>query len=324
MTARARRILIACLLGCVGVAVLPAQSLAVPAADFTIFPSSPVSGATVTFQSVSTTTDGAPITSLTWDLNDDGVFNDASGSIAARSYRQPGTAVVALRVQDSKGQVAIAQHVVMVANRPPIADVLVFPTAPHTGQKVTFTSTSQDPDGVIAETTWDLDGDGAFDDGRGVNASTVWSTPGRHVIQLRVVDWDGGVSVAPITVQVLPTVLGRPTVAISGHIRATGTDLTRLGVTVPQGATVAVRCFGPGCPIRRLSERAATNGRRSEIRLTALERFLPVGTRVVMRVTRDGAVGRYISLAIRRNQPPLRTDSCLGPNGIRAARCPVG
>ena len=42
--------------------------------------------------------------------------------------------------------------------------------APQTGDQVTFTSTSSDPDGSIAVQAWDLDNDGQFDDGTGATA----------------------------------------------------------------------------------------------------------------------------------------------------------
>jgi hypothetical protein len=53
-----------------------------------------------------------------------------------------------------------------VINRAPSASATYSPTSPVAGDPVTFTSTSIDFDGQIA-ISWDLDGDGRFDNGRG-------------------------------------------------------------------------------------------------------------------------------------------------------------
>ena len=42
-------------------------------------------------------------------------------------------------------------------NSPPVADFTFFPTAPQTGEQVNFTSISEDPDGGIQTTEWDLE-----------------------------------------------------------------------------------------------------------------------------------------------------------------------
>ena len=46
----------------------------------------------------------------------------------------------------------------------------VTPVSPSTGDSVTFTSTSTDPDGQTVTQAWDLDNDGQFNDGNGTTA----------------------------------------------------------------------------------------------------------------------------------------------------------
>jgi plastocyanin len=63
------------------------------------------------------------------------------------------------------------------------------PQSPLVGQAVTFTSTSAAGTvNAITSQLWDLDDDGKFDDAKGRKATTTFSTPGNHVVTLRVVD----------------------------------------------------------------------------------------------------------------------------------------
>ncbi len=65
------------------------------------------------------------------------------------------------------------------------------PREPKAGQEVTFTSTSTDPDGPLAETAWDLDGDDQHDDAQGTAARTTFAAAGSHRVGLRVTDAHG-------------------------------------------------------------------------------------------------------------------------------------
>jgi hypothetical protein len=61
------------------------------------------------------------------------------------------------------------------------------------GDQVSFHSTSTDPDGTLAAQDWDLDGDGAYDDASGGDATTSFAAPGTHHVALRVRDDSGAV-----------------------------------------------------------------------------------------------------------------------------------
>lgn len=74
------------------------------------------------------------------------------------------------------------------------------------GSATTLRATANDPTegGGVAAPTWDLDGDGAFDDATGANVS--WTPPeaGTFPVRARVVDTDGMVGVTERTVTVAP------------------------------------------------------------------------------------------------------------------------
>jgi PKD repeat protein len=85
----------------------------VPTAAFTVSPSNPVTGTTVTFTSTSTDADGV-IASHAWDLDADGVFDDGRGSVARRAFATAGEHVVSLRTVDDRGAADVAFQSVVV------------------------------------------------------------------------------------------------------------------------------------------------------------------------------------------------------------------
>jgi hypothetical protein len=106
-----------------------------------------------------------------------------------------------------------------------------------------------------------------------------------------------------------------PVVRIRGYVAARGARVTLLRVAAPSRVTVLLRCEGRGCPVAR--RRARLPGR-----IRALERFLPAGTRITIRVIRPGYVGKYVRIRIRAGGPPSRRDACLMPGSTRAVTCP--
>lgn len=302
-----------------------------PAAGFTVAPAEPLTWETVRFTSTSTDPDGIAPADQSWDLDGDGRFDDATGTSAVRSFRHPGSYLVRLRVQDRYGAVAVGEESVTVRNRPPIAGFDILPPAPRLGTTVDLASTSSDPDGTIANIRWDLDGDGAFDDATGATASTVFRAPGSHVIGIEVVDSDAGAAIARKTVSVDAAPASSPSpprflspwpiVRIAGFASSKGTRITRLAVQAPRGSWVDARCRGSRCPIHRIKRRASGSRETTVIRLRALERWLPVGTRLFIRIGKDGAVGRYVSFRIRAKRAPRRLNRCLPPGDLTPVRC---
>ena len=133
-----------------------------PSASFSQTPAAPVAGQQVSFADTSTDADGT-IASRAWDLDDDGSFDDGSGSSAQAGFAAAGTYTVRLQVTDDDGAPAIASRQVVVgpapANQAPVASFSQTPAAPTAGQQVSFADTSTDADGTIASRAWDLDDD---------------------------------------------------------------------------------------------------------------------------------------------------------------------
>ena len=75
-----------------------------PKASFEVAPSNPGVGETATF--TSTSTDDGSIVAQDWDLDNDGAFDDASGSTATAAYDSAGPRRAALRVTDDLGAVS--------------------------------------------------------------------------------------------------------------------------------------------------------------------------------------------------------------------------
>jgi PKD repeat protein len=182
-----------------------------PVANFTISPNPTSSGQTITFASTSTDSDGS-VTAHAWDLDNDGAFDDGTATTASRSFSTPGTYTVRLRATDDDGATNVRTGTVTIDNQAPTARFSYSPAAPASGQDVTFTSASTDPDGPLASQAWDLDNDGAFDDGTATTATRSFAKAGDHTVRLRVLDPQGGSSTATQVV----TVAGRaPTAAFT-------------------------------------------------------------------------------------------------------------
>ena len=79
---------------------------------------------------------------------------------------------------------------------PPAASFQWFPAAPRVGEPVTLVSTSTDPTGPITGFAWSAAGNGVFTGGTSTFA-TLFSTPGSHVVVLRVTGASGIASRSP-------------------------------------------------------------------------------------------------------------------------------
>jgi hypothetical protein len=96
-------------------------------------------------------------------------------------------------------------------------------------------------------------------------------------------------------------------VRIKGVLTARGARVTLLSVRAPRGVRITVLCRGRDCPVRRYRARRH--------RLRRFERDLRAGTRLEIRVTKRGYIGKRTVIMIRRRHAPLRSDRCLKPSG---------
>jgi PKD repeat protein len=323
-----------------------------PTASFTPATAVVAAGDTLTLTSTSTDADGR-IAGLSWDLDGNGTFGDATTGTVSHLYPTPGVVTVRLQVTDDRNVTTTATgQVTVVADKPPLASFGYSPAAPVAGQSLTFTSQSTDPDGTIAALAWDLDGDGQFDDAAGPTASHAFPAAGQYMVSLRATDDRGATSVAFQAVAVRGTVIPHdapaapqpgisasgahppgsspspgtslmnpfPLVHIRGQVFGSRVKIDLLSVRAPRGATVRVRCRGRGCPRRTMVARAVSAVR--SVRMRGLERRYAAGAVIEVFVTARGHVGKYVRFTIRRGAAPARQDLCITPNAKRPSRCP--
>jgi hypothetical protein len=110
-----------------------------------------------------------------------------------------------------------------------------------------------------------------------------------------------------------------PVVRLRGSLTRTGARIDLFTVRVPANVLVAVRCRGSSCPSRRLTRRVST---RRTLRLRRFERRLRAGTRLTVKVTSAGRIGKWSAIVIRRGAAPRRSDLCAYPDAGAPAPCP--
>jgi PKD repeat protein len=256
-----------------------------PVADFTFTPAEPVAGQTVSLASTSADPDGT-LPSQTWDLDNNGVFDNASGPSASFTPTAAGSYPVAIQVLDDRGAAATASKTVVVA-RAAQSD----PPRPP-GQQPDDSGHGHSDDSEHGHS------DGQSDD----------SAPAPPV------------AVAPAPLRWLEPF---PVVRIRGQTTQSGVLLTLLTVRAPSGARAELRCAGRGCPERRVQKLIqASSGKPSTVRFKEFEGRLRAGTRLQILVTQTGMVGKYTRFRIRQKGAPVRTDRCLMPDSERPVACP--
>ena len=95
----------------------PGVNLA-PITNFAYGPSRPRVGDPVEFASSAVDPEGN-LRSQTWDLNEDGRFDDARGAEVVHTYTTPGPKIVRLRAEDAAGLASIRQRTITVERAPP-------------------------------------------------------------------------------------------------------------------------------------------------------------------------------------------------------------
>lgn len=295
-----------------------------PSAAFSFAPQSPLTSEAVVFDGTgSTAPPGQTITAMSWDLDDDGAFDDGSWPYAQASYSTPGPHTVRLRVEASDGGFDIASQVVSVQNRPPTASFEFSPRPVGAGEKLRLTSTSSDPDGPIVGTAWDLDSDGVFDDASGPTAQLRAPKHGTLTVGLEVVDSGGatGVVTESVPIEGGPRKLLAPfpVVRLAGELKRNGkTEIAKLSVRAPKGSDVKVSCHGGSCPFRSRTRAV----KKHRLRFPGLERLLRPGVVIKVYVTNPDKIGKFASFKLRDGKAPKRTDSCLKGERHKPVPCP--
>lgn len=292
---------------------------AAPSAWFTFSPAAPFTDETVTFASAST----GVTEPQRWDLDGDGSCDDATGTSAQRSFRFAGQYSITLCAGDGSDEV-FARRRVIIQNRAPVAAFAYAPASPFEGDSIMLTSTSADPDGPIFSQSWDLDGDGSFDDATGAVASVSFVDPGTYVVRLLVSDRDGAatVGVVPIAVGARPLeqLSPFPIVRIVARVGLTGTRVRELDVDAPSSASVKIRCRGKGCPFGRVTRAAPRISRLLRIRRLRRHVLRP-GALLQVWVTEPEQIGKYTRFRIRDVKRPSRADGCVMPGRSLPVGC---
>ena len=170
-----------------------------PTVTFGFTPSSPLTDQPAQFSAQTTDPEGDAV-SLEWTFGDGAT---ATGAAPTHPYSAAGTFTVTVTATDSKGATGSATHQIVV--RPdggPSSSFDFSPTVPDVGQTVTFTASAQASQGSITARDWDLDGDGQFDDFSGAVATSAFSSPGEHVVRLRVQQTNGKSAISERRVRV--------------------------------------------------------------------------------------------------------------------------
>jgi PKD repeat protein len=302
-----------------------------PTAAFSWSPLAPIAGQDVRFASESDDPDGA-IQSYSWSFGD-GVTSDQRNP--EHPFATEGPKSVTLTVTDAWGATSSATHDVIVAalvpgpkpgpGNPPIARFAFGPRNPRVGDPVEFASSAVDPEGELRGTTWDLDGDGEFDDGRGEDVIYTYTKPGDKQVRMRVEDAAGLAAVSQRTVEVdrAPTpppgfLRPPPRISFQGQIFPRGSNIRLLSVRAPRGALVTVRCTGKSCPAKQRRKRV----KRNSVRFRSFERFLRAGVRVEIFVRKPNTIGDYRRYTIRAGKGPKDVQRCLMPGKSKPSRCP--
>jgi glucose/arabinose dehydrogenase len=132
-----------------------------PTAVIQAVPTSGAAPLTVQFSGTGSSDPEGGALTYAWDLNGDGIYDDATGVTAQWTYPNAGNVTVSLRVTDPGGATGTASQLINVGNSPP-TPVIDSPSASTTwkvGDQINFSGHATDPqDGTLPPSalTWTL------------------------------------------------------------------------------------------------------------------------------------------------------------------------
>ncbi|MGB1318183.1 MAG: PKD domain-containing protein, partial [Flavobacteriales bacterium] len=157
----------------------------VPAADFT---APDVCEGTVSALADASTISSGSIATWEWDLDNDGLYDNATGSVIAHDFVNAGTYVVGLQVTSDQGCQSTTTENVTVDPMPTVefavAEVCL-------GDDTELTATSTVSSGTVDQYNWELNGNGLFDDATGTMITNQFSADGDYQVGLQVVSDQG-------------------------------------------------------------------------------------------------------------------------------------
>ena len=161
-----------------------------PTARFSVSPSNPMVGESVTFDGTSSADADGRIVSWRWTFEGGNRRLTLQGARVNVRFTNAGTVNVTLTVTDDNGATNSTSQTLTVGrqNQAPNAQFSVSPQQPEVGQTVTLDArASSDPDGQIQQYDWDIDNDGRTD-ASGPVVQTSFNQPGLFQVRLTVTD----------------------------------------------------------------------------------------------------------------------------------------
>jgi PKD repeat protein len=166
------------------------EAVPAPVASFSVSPTNPTVGDTVTF----TNTTQQPIDALSWDLNGDGVPEDQQNSVVTFVYTTDGTFNATLTVSNASGSNTATQAVTVAPNTPaPVAAFSVSAASGTAPLKVQFTLDTVEP---LDSFAWDFNGDGVVDNQVDLVPTFTYNTAGIYNATLTVTNAAGTDSIS--------------------------------------------------------------------------------------------------------------------------------
>ncbi len=160
----------------------------VPVADF-VAPD--VCEGTASTMTDASTITGGSIISWDWDLDNDLLYDNGSGSSIGNDFMIAGSYVVGLQVTSDAGCQSTTSESITVDPMPTVefsfADVCL-------GEQTEFTAISTVSSGLVTDYDWELNGNGFFDDASGQTVTNQFSADGDYQIGLQVTSDQGCVN----------------------------------------------------------------------------------------------------------------------------------
>ncbi|MCP4378831.1 MAG: PKD domain-containing protein, partial [bacterium] len=179
------------------------------------------------------------IVSWDWDLDADGLYDDATGQIPSLSWPDNGAYTAGLKVTDLYGESSTDTATVTVANVAPTPSIVSISDPKVEGTTITVTGSATDPAGAndTLSYAWTVNKDSlAFDSGTGTSFSFTPDDNASYQIVLTVSDEDGGSTTVDNTIDVA-NVAPTPSIVSISDPKVEGTAITVTGsATDPAGA----------------------------------------------------------------------------------------
>jgi PKD repeat protein len=165
-----------------------------------------------------TGTEGSPITlngsgtrdpesrtiSYEWDLDNDGVYDDATGVTPAYTWNDDYSDSIGLRVTDDSGAISTATATVTINNIPPTVEAGADINNAIAGTAINFNGSLTDPGTLDTHTIeWNF-GDGSPTVKGTLTPTHTYTSSGNYTVILTITDDDGGIGTDTLAINVMP------------------------------------------------------------------------------------------------------------------------